>query len=171
MSQLLLRGCRIEDYTGYCSTSGQGTIEIKLRAAWTDTVAREMGWAEEPTGFGNGNLEGGLNGISMILEPNKKDLKDYRLDIKISKVYKFKHRAKTEGGDVVTRELECVVTTNEEGVVSYIEQYVCRCGPGDDRGQCKIVFNAEEQMKIEGTEPAAEEKTRGRRKESAAVAE
>ncbi len=176
MSQLIIRGAHIQSYEVYCASNGQFTIEAKIRANWSDTVCREMKWTEEPQGFGNGSLDGGLAGISMILEPNKQVLKDYRLDVGISKVSKFKHVAKIKDGKVEGRELEFVVTTVADDAGAVLENYVRHCNPGDDRGQCRITYNAKEQKKLDdkqdnllGTEPEAEMKTRGRRKAAEAV--
>ncbi len=165
MSQLIIRGAHIESYSGYVANNGQFTIEAKLRANWTEPVCSEMGWTVEPQGFGNGNLDGQLYGISMILEPNKQALKDYRLDIGIAKVDKFKHVAKVKDGEVEGRELEFVVTTCAEDAGAVLENYMRHCNPGDDRGQCKITYNAEEQQSlVEGEEEVVAEKARGRRK-------
>jgi hypothetical protein len=43
------------------------------------------------------------------------------------------------------------------------------CNPGDDRGQCRITYNAEEQQELDGVAPEADQKTRGRRKAQEAV--
>lgn len=173
MSSLIIRGTRIMEYTGYCNNSGQHAVDFKCRANWSDTVCEGMGWAFEPKGFGNGSLEGKLFGINLIMEPNKKELKDYRFDIGISQVSKFKHIASVEEGDVVSRELEFVVTSVADDAAAVLKEYVQHCGPGDDRGQCRITYNAEEQQSLptgEGEEaPEANEKVRGRKKAAEAV--
>lgn len=167
MSQLILRGTSIDHVKMHCSTNGQMTYEITCRAAWSDTVCREMHWTEEPQGFGNGNLDGKLFGINFILEPTGKQLKDYRFDIPISQVAKFKHVAKIKDGEVSGRELEFVVTSVAEDAPVVLSSYMAHCNPGDDRGQAKIVYNAEEQTKLGEDGKPADEKPRGRRKEPA----
>jgi hypothetical protein len=164
VSQLIVIGTKIEEFTGFCSANGQMTYEFKCRSAWSDVVCREMKWTEEPLGFGNGNLDGSLYGINMILEPNKAALKDYRFDLPISKVSKFKHVASIKDGKVSSRELEFVVTTVDETTPQVISLYISKCYPGDDRGQAKIVFNAEEQPKLGENGKPAEEKPRGRKR-------
>lgn len=170
MASLIIRGTKLMEFTGYCANSGQMTYELKCRAAWSDTVCEAMGWQKEPAGFGNGSLEGGLFGISMILEPSSKTLKDYRFDIAIGKVASFKHIAKTEDGDVVHRELEFVVTTTAEDAPVVFSRYMEKCCPGDDRGQAKIQYSEEEQQEL-GDEGAPAEKPRGRRKAAAEAEE
>lgn len=168
MSQLIIRGTRIIEFSGSVSANGQMTYEFKCRSTWSDVVCREMGWTEEPVGFGNGSLDGKLHGISMILEPSSKPLKDYRFDLAISQVGKFKHLAKVEDGEVSGRELEFTVTTVADDAHIVLDNYVRHCGPGDDRGQAKITFNAEAQQKLEEQpEGEIEEKARGRKAKSA----
>ncbi len=170
MSSLIVRGVSIEEFTGYCSKSGQMTYEFTCRAAWSDVVCRELGWTEEPVGFGNGNLEGKLHGVNLIMEPSDKKLRDYRFDVPISTVGSFKHRCKIEDGVVSNRELEFVVTTVAEDAASALNEYLKHCGPAGDRAQVKINFSAEEQTTLgEGGQPA-EDKPRGRKKEKAEAA-
>jgi hypothetical protein len=171
MSTLLIRRTQVIEYTGYCNNSGQHCVEIKCRASWSDTVCEELGWEPDPKGFGTGALEGKLFGVNMILEPNSKNLKDYRFDIPISQVSKFKHIVKMEEGEVSGRELEFVITTVAEDAAAVLKNFVQHCGPGGDRGQCKIQYNSEEQQKLD-VEPEAEQTTskpRGRQKSKEAV--
>lgn len=170
MSSLLIRGAKIEKAEMSCANNGQRTIKITFRASWSDTVCREMGWSEEPVGFGNGSLDGQLFGISMMLEPSSKTLKDYRIDIPISQVGSFKHRAKTEDEHTVKREIEFVVTTVADDAAVVIDNYIKHVGPGAERAQCKITYSSEEQQELgEGGAPAEPEKTRGRRKAAESV--
>ena len=173
MSSMIIRGTRILEYSGFCNASGQFTVEFKCRANWSEPVCQEMDWTVEPHGFGNGNLDGCLHGINMILEPNKAALKDYRFDIGISKVDKFKHVARVKDGEVEGRELEFVVTSVADDAGAVVEAYIRHCGPGDDRGQARIQFNAEEQQTLPTGEgnaaPEANEKVRGRKKAAEAV--
>lgn len=172
MSKLVIRGTKIDDAKFYAASTGGGafTLEIKFRAAWSKPVCDQMGWNSQPDGFGNGKLEGKLTGISLSLEPNATNLKDYALDITIGQVDSFRHIAKTEDGEVTTREIEFVATASGENALKalhYIATYVEHCGPVGDRGQCKITYNAEEQMEIEEAPPiVADEKPRGRKKEA-----
>lgn len=171
MSKLIVRGTQVLEYTGYCNNSGQHTVDIKMRADWTDKVCEAMGWAFEAQGFGTGKLEGKLFGISLAMEPNKEALKDYRYDISISQVSDFKHVANMKEGEIVGHNLEFTVTSVAEDATAVLKEYVQHCGPAGDLGQCRITYNAEEQMKIEaGTgdaAPEAEEKVRGRKKAAA----
>ncbi len=160
MSQLITRGARIMDASFYCGSNGTAlTLEIKMRAAWSEPVCREMHWDFTPEGFGNGKLEGSLNAVSLTLEPNDKKLKDYAIDIGVGLVSKFRHIAKTEDGDTVKREMEFVVTTSGENAAKALPSvatYVEMCGPGDDRGQCKITYNAAVQETLPGTKSEPE---------------
>ena len=168
MSSILIRGTRITDAKMYCSQSGQLCIDFTCRAAWSDTVCEEFGWQKEPNGFGNGSLEGKLAAISMRMEPNAKNLKDYAFDISVNSVHGFKHKAKTEEGTITKRELEFIVTTTAEDAPAVLALYLQKCGPGEDAGQAKIQYSAEEQQELgEGGEAAEPEtKRRGRRKEA-----
>lgn len=165
MSKLITRGTALQEYTAFCSSNGQRTVEAVFRCAWSDTVCEEMSWQKDPAGFGNGSLEGTLLGISLIMEPNAKNLKDYTFDLTISKVGKFKH--------VLTKddhhELEYTITTVAEDAVEVLDRYLQKCGPADDRGQAKITFNAEEQQGLVDEGEEVVEKTRGRRKAQEAV--
>jgi hypothetical protein len=167
MSSILIRGTRIKEATMYCSQSGQLAVDFTCRASWSDTVCETFGWQKEPNGFGNGSLEGKLAAISMRMEPNGKQLKDYAFDITITSVHGFKHKAKTEEGTVTTRELEFIVTTVAEDAPAVLANYIQHCGPGEDAGQCKIQYSADEQQTLEEApaEEAPEEKRRGRKKE------
>lgn len=168
MSQLIIRGTKITKINGFVSANGQMTYEFVCRASWSDVVCKAMCWTEEPIGFGTGALDGKLHGISMILEPSSKNLKDYRFDLSISQVGKFKHIAKIEDGEVSGRELEFAVTTVAEDAHIVLDNYLRHCGPGDDRGQARITFNAEAQQKLEEQpEGEIEEKARGRKAKSA----
>jgi hypothetical protein len=164
MSSLIVRGAKIEDASIYRSKGGQLTVDVKFRASWSDVVCETMAWTKEPSGFGNGALEGQLFGVSMMLEPTSKNLKDYRLDIGISQVSKFRHLAKTEDGEVVSRELEFIVSTIADDAPAVISEYIRHCGPGDDRGQLKLTYSAEEQQTLGEEGAPAEEKPRGRKK-------
>ncbi len=184
MSQLILRGVTIVNVT-LAASSPKREIEIKCRATWSDTVCKQMEWTEEPKGFGNGGLEGKLFGVNMILEPNKKELKDFRFDIPISLVSKFRHIAKSEDGEVTNRELEFVVTSVDDEAPLVLDNFLKHVSVSDDAGQCKITYSAEVQETLgeggqpadkdqptlgEGGEPAPTEidKPRGRRKSAAA---
>jgi hypothetical protein len=164
MSTLIIRGATLKEIKGKCSAGGQFIMSAKFRAAWTDTVCKEMSWTEEPSGFGNGKLDGELLGINMIMEPSAKNLKDYRIDIPISKVSKFRHIAKTEDGEITHRELEYVVTTIFDDAPVLLSNYLKHCGPAEDAGQCRITFNAEEQQKLDIAPAEESGKQRGRRK-------
>lgn len=172
---LLLRGVTVQDVAMYCSNEGKRTVEIKCRAAWSDTVCEELGVVAEPNGFGNGSLKCQLAAISMILEPNSKQLEDYRLDIAVSKADKFRHIAKTEEGDVVTRQLEFVVTTIAEDAAVVMDKWLTHVGPSDSTAQCKITYNAKQQLPLTesgDSAPAEEpvgEKPRGRKRSAEAV--
>lgn len=169
MSQLIVRGVKIESYK--CKSENPSlTYKIKCRASWSQTVCETMGWEKAPSGFGNGKLDGALLGISMSLEPNATTLKDYRFDIKISKVGSFRHLAKTEDEKTVRRELEFVVTTITDDAHVVLANYMAHCGPADDAGQMRIVYSAEEQEVLPGTTPEPIDKPRGRKKEKEAEA-
>lgn len=182
MSKLIIRGIRIEDFKCYsAATGGAFTMEVKWRADWTPEVCSEMGWTSEPKGFGNGKLGGKLTGVSMSVEPNAKPLKDYAIDFAVGQFSSFRHLAKTEDGKVSGREFEFVSISSGENALRalpFVAAYVEKCGPADDRGQCHITYNAEEQPKLvgidekqpslPGSEPPAE-KVRGRRKAAEAV--
>jgi|SRR5579885_5269 len=171
MANLIIRGVRLMEYCGYCNNNGAMVYELKCRAAWSVPVCEQMGWQKEPNGFANVGLEGKLYGISMVVEPNSKNLKDYRFDININLVGGFKHIAKTENENVVHRELEFVVTTSAEEAPMVFSNYMAHCCPGDDRGQAKINFSEEEQMDLDeggdGEWDGAEKKPRGRKKQEA----
>lgn len=170
MSQIIIRGTKIEEVS-FKPGNPSPIFKIKCRANWSETVCEAMAWSKEPQGFGNGNLEGQLLGISMILEPSARTLKDYRFDMKISSVGSFRHLAKTEDEKVVRRELEFVVTTIAEDAAVVLANYVAHCGPADDAGQCKITYSAEEQGTLTETPAEGEaDKPRGRRKEKEAEA-
>lgn len=170
MSQLIARGVKIEDFKGYAAaTGGAFTLEIKFRAAWSKEVCESMGWTAEPAGFGNGKLDGKLFGVSLQLEPNAKTLKDYSIDIGVGQFDSFRHIIKTEDGDTTGHEFEFVATSSGENALKalpYVATYVEKCGPAGDRGRAKLVYNAEEQEKLPGTEVIPEDKPRGRRKEA-----
>lgn len=171
MSQLIARGVSIEDFKGYAAASGGAfTLEIKLRASWSKEVCESMGWTAEPSGFGNGKLDGKLFGVSMQLEPNAKTLKDYAIDIGVGQFDSFRHIVKTEDGDTTGHEFEFVATASGENALKalpYVATYVEKCGPAGDRGRAKLVYNAEEQQKLEGVEPEPIDKPRGRKKAAA----
>jgi hypothetical protein len=168
MSQLIIRGARIREFKAY--PGAQRTVDVKMSAPWNETVCAEMGWEFKPQGFEGGNLEGKLLGVNLILEPGKKELDAYRLDVPISEVCDFKLKSKKDGeGNIGNRELEFTVVTAAAEAVSLLDNWMTHLG--EDIGQCKIVFNADEQPSLDlGEEPA---KPRGRRKaekeETAAV--
>lgn len=169
MSQLTLRGVTVEDVYCYCSNEGKRTVEITCRAAWSDTVCDELAIVKEPSGFGNGSLKVQLAAVSMILEPNSKPLKDYRADMSISKMDKLRHIAKTEEGDVVTRQMEFVVTTIAEDAMLVMDKWLTFVGPSDSTAQCKITYNAKQQLELVEPDattdvPAGEDKPRGRKR-------
>lgn len=165
MSQLITRGTALKEISAYCSENGQFTVEAKCRCSWSENVCNELGWTFNAEGFGNGSLEGKLLGISWIMEPNGKALKDYRFDLTINSVGKFRHILTKEDH----HELEYVVTTVADDAIVVLSNYLAHCGPGEDLGQAKIVYNAEEQTTLgEGGAPA-DEKPRGRRKAAEAV--
>jgi hypothetical protein len=158
MSKLTLRGTSIEEIKSWCATNGQRTVEIKCKAAWSEPVCEEMGWSFDPSGFGNGSLEGSLSAVGMIIEPADKQLEDYRFDLAISKVDKFKHVVETDEGDIVSRHLQFVVTTIADDALAVLDQWLKVCGPAEAKGQCQIRYEAEKQMELgEGGEPAEEE--------------
>lgn len=169
MSNLLIRGTTVEEVLSYCSTAGQRMIEATLEADWSEPVCPEMGWTVEPEGFGNGSLDGKLNGINMILEPNKKDLKDARFDIAISTVGTFKHKATVKDGAVVDRKLRFKITTVAEDAHLVFNNWLTQVGPSDSKAQCRIIYNAEEQMTMDAPPAEAvpsevtEERPRGRK--------
>ena len=172
MASLLIRGTRLKEAKMYCSNSGQLAVDFVCRSAWTDTVCDQMGWMKEPQGFGNGSLEGNLSAVNMILEPNSKNLKDYRFDLKVNSVGSFKHKAKTEDDEITKRELEFTVTTVDPDAPAVLALYLEKCGPGDDAGQARIVFVSDEeeeakQTTIPGVE--VEGPRRGRKKNAEAV--
>jgi hypothetical protein len=171
MSSLLIRGTTLKSFKTFCNKSGQMVVEAKFRASWSDTVCSTMGWVDKTEGIGNANLEGKLFGISLSMEPNKPALKDYRFDISINQVAKFKHVVAVEEGEVVGRHLEFVASSTAEDAHQVLYEYAKHLGPGEDIGQAKIQYAAEKQMKIgEDAEPpiAAEEaKPRGRKRDQA----
>lgn len=171
MSQLIIRGASLRETTFKATKkSGQMTTEATFRASWSKPVCKEMGWTEEPTGFGNGMLEGKLTGISMTMQPNDKKLKDYAFDISINSVGQFKHVILTDKDREGTREeLQFVVTTVAEDAHAVFFQYMKMCNPAEDRGEVRITFSAEEQMELEEEEPEPEAKPRGRRKAAEAT--
>lgn len=177
MSQLIARGVRIEEFKCYAGSSGGAfTMEIKLRAVWTKEVCENMGWTPEPSGFGNGKLDGKLFGVSMQLEPNAKTLKDYAIDISIGQFDSFRHIIITEDGDVRGHEFEFTATASGENALKalpFVATYIEKCGPAGDRGRAKLTYNAKEQQSLptgEGEEaPEANEKVRGRNKAAEAV--
>ena len=167
MASLLIRGTRLKEAKLYCSNSGQLAVDFTCRASWTDTVCEQMGWTKTPEGFCNGGLEGDLAAVNMMMEPNNSNLKDYRFDLKISSVHTFKHKAKTEEGEITKRELEFVVTTSDPQAPAVLALYLEKCGPGDDAGQAKIVYTTEEeedakQAVIPGTEEIAGKRGKGK---------
>lgn len=175
MSKLIIRGIAIENATFHSQKNGGAfTLEVKYRAAWSDTVCKEMGWVNEPSGFGNGTLIKKLTGISLSIEPNAKTLKDYAIEITIGQVSSFRHIAKTTDGKVSSHEFEFVTISSGDAALAalpYVAEYVNKCGPAGDRGQCVLTYNAEAQMKIgenatagSPEAPEAEQKARGRRK-------
>lgn len=168
MSNLILRGVTVQDVSLYCNNEGKRVAEIKCRAAWSDTVCEEMGWAKEPLGFGNGSLNSSLGAISVILEPNSKGLKDYRIDITASKVDKFRHLAKTEEGETVTRQLEFVISTLAEDAALVLDKWLVNVGPSDSTAQCKINYNAKQQLELVEPPAGEDDKPRGRKREQAA---
>lgn len=165
-NSILIRGARVLDANMYCSNSGQRTIDVTFRAAWTVPVCEHFGWQQEPNGFGNGSLEGKLAAISLKLEPSSKLLKDYSFEIPISSVHGFKHRAKTEEGTTTKRELEFIFTTTAPDAAQVLANYIEKCGPAEDAGQCKVAYSPEQQMEIgeEGAAEEAETPRRGRKK-------
>lgn len=176
MSKLIIRGAGIEDITSWCNNEGLRVVEITMRAAWSSTVCEEFNWTKEPSGFGNSPLDPKrLAGVNMILEPTDKKLADYRMDLAISHVGSFRHLAKTEDGEIVSRQLEFVVTTVADDALTVLDQWLKICGPAKATGQCQIRYEAEKQMELgeegkpaDGTDaPPAPEPMRGRRKASA----
>lgn len=176
MSQIIFRGVTIEEANSFCGNDGKRTFEVKCRAAWSEPVCKEMGWSYEPDGFGNGSLDGSLATVNVAMEPNGKLLKDFAFDITASKISKFRHIAKIEDGDTVSRQLEFVITTLDEEAHTVLNNWLVSVGPSDSTAQCKATFNAKvkdgtvedkRQQTIPGTEvePPAEEKPRGRKKE------
>lgn len=165
---MTLRGASVESVKAKCSTGGQRQVEIRMTAAWSDVVCREMQWIEVPTGFGKGALEGELAAVNIIWEPSDKRLLDYRFDMTISKVNKFKHVTETKDGEITSRHLQFVVTTIADDALEVMDQWLKFCGPAAAKGQCKIRYEAEKQLELgDGDAPpiAAEgdEKPRGRR--------
>lgn len=166
MSTLILRGATIEKTESYCSSAGQCTTEIHFEAAWSEPVCEQLHWTKEPEGFGNGSLDGQLAGISMIVEPNGKDLKDYRYEISIDTVGKFKHKASVKDNEVVDRSLTFIVTTTAEDAHLVLDKWLRMVGPSDSKAQVKVQYNAKQQMEL----PAAEaeetpiDKPRGRKR-------
>jgi hypothetical protein len=171
MSQLTLRGTSIEEIKSWCATNGQRTVELKCKAAWTEPVCAEMGWMFDPSGFGNGSLEGALSAASMMLEPADKQLADYRFDISISKVDKFKYVIETKDGEVVSRHLSFVVTTIADDALTVLDQWLKICGPAEAKGQCKIRYEAEKQLELPtdalADAPPVPEQPRGRKRAAA----
>ena len=169
MSKIIFRGATIDRIKSYCTKAGHRTVEIAFRAAWTDTVCEEMNWQLEPTGFGNGALEGKLAGKSMAVIPNGVKLKDYGFDIPINTVEKFKHVAEVEDGDVVSRHLRFVVKTISDDAPLVLDNWLKNVGPSDSLAQVTVQYNTEEQMPL--VDPSAPETTeaapRGRRKATA----
>jgi len=172
MSSITFRGATIKSYTSYCSTGGQRCIEIEFDAAWTKPVCNEMGWTEEPEGFGNGSLDGQLSATSMICEPNGKELKDYRFDTGVDKIGSFKHKAKVKDGEVVDRSLTFIATTTAEDAHEVLDKWLRMVGPSDSTAVVVVKYNAKEQLPLvddkQATIPGAEpEKPRGRKKAQA----
>lgn len=184
MSKITFRGATIDKYESYCSNAGQTTVEIHFKASWSEPVCETMGWTKEPKGFGNGSLDGKLAGISMMVEPNGAQLRDYRFDIRIDSIGKFKHVAKEKDGEVVDRSLTFIATTTDESAPLCLDKWLRAVGPSDSTAQVAATYNAEEQMDLaEDGEPSEEDsdtetapvesatltKTRGRRREHPAT--
>jgi len=160
MSSILIRGAAIEQCLFYCNSAGQRTAEISFSSAWTQPVCEAFGWVFEREGDGSGSLDGSLAGISMMCEPNGKDLKPYRFDIPISKVHAFKHKAHVEDGKTKRRELTFIVTTVDDGAMPAVWEWIKSVGPSDSKAQLKITFNAEEQMELPETDSPKNGKTK-----------
>jgi hypothetical protein len=130
-----------------------------------------MNWTEQPQGFGNGGLRGKLTGISLTLEPNSKDLKDYALELhQLGSISSFKHKVNVKKGEIVGESLTFVVTTMDPDAHVVLDKWVEMVGPSDSTAQLKVQYNAKQQMSLDDQPAAdapAEDKPRGRKRTEA----
>lgn len=167
MKSLILRGAVVDECLMYSTNTGR-VIEIKLHADWSEPVCEAMGWAADPEGFKGGNLDGKLFGVNLILEPSKKDLKDYRMDIPIGSVGAFRLKTTSKNGDQTGTELCCTITTQNEDAHEILNKWLIHVM--DNPAQAKINFSEETQQQLVEEPAPSDGKQRGRRKEAAAPA-
>ncbi len=166
MSSILFRGV-VVDSVKFWSDDGGKTAEIDVIADWSEPVCEAMDWDKEASkGFAKSDLTGTLQGINLILTPNKGELKSYELDLKINKVSKFKYVPHLDKeGNVQSKELHFKVYSGMAGVAGLLEGFIEHLG--DLSSRMKVVLQEEAQQELPGTKPEAEEKVRGRRAKSA----
>ena len=89
-------------------------------------------------------------------------MKDYKFDVPADQVDSFKHVPVMKDGEVVDRKIRFVIKSSSDEVTMVTHHWLKNVGPSDSKAQCRINYNAKQQMPLPGTSNgagAAEETT------------
>lgn len=176
MSKLSIEGVTVDktSIVGCDAETGNLDVLLEISARWDEKIADQMGWGPEGEGYtpppkwNKGSIKDKLEGVNLILEPNKAELKDYRIDIVIGTVSGFKftsdYDAETELAS--NRRIHCKIETHHEKAFVLVAELSEKMLPGSLTCSSTLTYNDpadpadDKQTVIPGTERLA--KKRGR---------
>lgn len=116
---------------------GTKRIRINVSASLTKEVREKMEWLEPTKPKGNGrtiddaatsiDLEGELQGRTMTLKPNDKELQRHACEIEVSEVGKF-CLVTVKENESTRKELRFQILTTQRGALGKIEKYTDAVG-------------------------------------------
>ncbi len=182
MSKLSLQGVTVDktSIVGCDAETGNLDVLLEISARWDEEIAEQMGWGSEgeprtpPAKWNKGSIKDKLDGVNLILEPSKEELKDYRIDIVIGTVSGFKFTADYDAETELAsnRRIHCKIATHHEDVFIHVARLSQKMLPGGLTCSSTLTYNDPEepaddkQTVIPGTEQP--KKARGRQPKTAA---